>query len=922
MRLLTLSAAVFAVIPLAILCPERAFAETQIQRQEDGLVVTTDGSVIRLQPWAPGVIRVEAAPGKTLPPKQSFAVLGKPSPGPWKVVEDAAHVELRTANLWASVDKKTGLTSFADGTGKPLLSQKSMDFSPAENPAREGLKIHSSFERAPGERFFGGGVIGDNFRQPSTEINLQNDYLQMHLPMVYSTRGYGFFWDNTSRSKLKMDAGSLTWESPAGDLADFYVLAGPTADAFVANYRALTGDVELFPKWAYGFWYSRNAFRSQEQILEAAKTFRERKFPIDMLVQDYFFWKPTKSPDGTGWGAHEFTKDRYPDVKAMIQELHDTDHIHFMAVIWPKLDASVETFNALENEHALFLPQGDFGGPNIRYYDPFNPKAREIFGRHVMEKLLPIGLDGFWMDGAEPEMNKDKWAKSDETAAGPVPRVMTAYPLLHTTAVYEAQRKMAPDKRVVLLPRSAWVGEQRNGVCTWTSDVNMDWKTLAWQIEGLQNFSILGLPYITTDIGGYNSTAEADRELFVRWFQWGAFSPIFRVHGCPRPYPWDYGVEAEGILRSFTELRYRLLPYIYSGAGSISLERETLLRPLVMDFPTDATAVDRWDEFLFGRSILVCPVYKSSRESVAAVEDISDTTGAPKRVTATFGSLPVQQREISDTFNDVNSKRTPGTGIHFRSNPEKIERDTKSLRIEGVFTPRQSGDFFVEISGLGDAQANTKSVEIDGAIVEPTTPAEDWKFPAYPLHAEAGKPVKFAITTGTRNPGIRFVRTVPVKRDVYLPVGQDWYDFWTGERKKGGQTFNVDTPLAMIPLYVRAGAILPLGPDLQWAEEKPADPIELRVYRGASGSFTLYEDQGDGFGYKKGEWSTIPFKWDEAGQTLTIGARHGQFPGMLQNRTFHIVWVGPDHGSGQAVTAKPDETVAYAGKEVRVSAPR
>ena len=255
----------------------------------------------------------------------------------------------------------------------------------------------------------------------------------------------------------------------------------------------------------------------------------------------------------------------------------------------------------------------------------------------------------------------------------------------------------------------------------------------------------------------------------MRWFQWGTFCPIFRVHGVKRPFPWEYGADAEAILQKFDLLRYRLLPYIYTQAGSITQDSGTLLRPLVMDFQDDAKALDTWDEFLFGPSILVCPVY---------------------------------------------------------------------------------------------------------------------------------------------GPG-------QVQRDVYLPGKGDWYDFWTGERMAGGQSKTaVPAPLARIPLYVRAGSILPMGPEEQYAGEKPGAPIELRIYPGADGAFSLYEDSGDSYAYEKGAFARIPMKWNNATRTLTLGDRTGSFPGVPAQRTFRVVVVKAGHGTGEESSAIADQEISYQGKSI------
>jgi alpha-D-xyloside xylohydrolase len=350
------------------------------------------------------------------------------------------------------------------------------------------------------------------------------------------------------------------------------------------------------------------------------------------------------------------------------------------------------------------------------------------------------------------------------------------YPLFHTEGVSEGQQEASKDKRVFILSRSAYAGAQRYGVTAWSGDVLSDWVTFARQIPAGLNYSISGMPYWTTDIGGFISGGNLEdpkfRELFVRWFQFGTFSPIFRVHGTRNPSEnelWSYGSDAQKILVDYDTLRYRLMPYIYSDAWQVTSKHGTLMRPLVMDWREDVEAQNTGDEYLFGPAILVAPV---------------TTQGATSRT-------------------------------------------------------------------------------------------------------------------------------------VYLPQ-TTWYDFWTGEKVDGGRHMQADAPLEKLPLFVRAGSIVPMGPPMEWSTEKPADPIELRVYPGADGDFTMYEDENDGYAYQKGAHATIALHWDEGAKTLTIGARQGSFPGMLKERTFRVVVVGSGHGVGIGETEKAEAEVSYKGEKAEV----
>jgi alpha-D-xyloside xylohydrolase len=401
----------------------------------------------------------------------------------------------------------------------------------------------------------------------------------------------------------------------------------------------------------------------------------------------------------------------------------------------------------------------------------------------MRDQLFAKGVDGWWLDAPEPEINHNDWRTYD-TGMGPGYEVFNAYPLMHSTGIYQGQRATTDEKRVVILTRSAYAGQQRNSAITWSGDIQATWRVLRDQIPAGLNFSLSGIPYWNTDTGGFfgnRSAGNGDptnpkyQELFARWFQFSAFCPMLRVHGSyglkPGKEIYRFDEKTQDIMRAYLNLRYRLLPYLYSVAWQITSNGDTFMRPLVMDFPNDPQVLNLGNQYLFGPSIMVTPV----------------TT----------------------------------------------------------------------------TEATTQS--------------------------------------------------------VYLPANNaPWYNFWTGETSPGGQRVEAAAPIETLPLFVRAGSIVPMGPYLQYSNEKPADPIELRIYPGADGSFTLYEDEGDSYRYEKGVYATISFVWDDAAKTLTIGARKGSFPGMLKERTFNVVLVKDNHGHGIAPVDTPDQIVKYDGTEVTV----
>jgi alpha-D-xyloside xylohydrolase len=383
------------------------------------------------------------------------------------------------------------------------------------------------------------------------------------------------------------------------------------------------------------------------------------------------------------------------------------------------------------------------------------------------------------------------------------------------------------------------------------------------------------------------------------------------VHGIGRPFPWEYGNEGETIFKKFDSLRYRLLPYIYSQASQITFNSGTLMRPLVMDFREDPQAVTQWDEFMFGPSILVCPVYKSTRELVGTVGDFADQDGKTGGVTATYiksDGQVVAHKDLKD-------------GLQFTQGATGDQQGQSSIRFEGTYTPKADGPLAFQVD-----EPHASGYPVTGSINDQSTPPAsngDWQFPLFPFQAQAGVPVHFSFETKMGDPIFQVVRITPSHRNVYLPGQGGWYDFWTGEHLSGGTSKDVETPLDMIPLYVRAGSIIPMGPEVQYATEQPDDaPIELRVYRGANGAYTLYQDEDDNYDYEKGAHAQIPITWNEMQQQLIIGARKGSFPGMAATCTFNVIWVNSGHGNGEAVTATPDAVVSYAGNAISVHAPK
>jgi alpha-D-xyloside xylohydrolase len=585
--------------------------------------------------------------------------------------------------------------------------------------------------------------------------------------------------------------------SEVGDGVDYYFVHGPDLDDVVAGYRQLTGKAPLMPRYAMGLWQSRERYKTAQETLDTLAEFRRREIPVDTMVMDWQYWKPDQ------WGSHEFDPERFPDPAGWIKRIHE-QNAKLMISVWPKFYTTTDNFRELKEKGFLYpetlkRPTKDWLGHVHTFYDAFNPDARKLFWKQMNDRLFSKGVDAWWMDATEPELVGELLPQSlkdtmNPTFLGTGARMANAFALANSRAVYEGQRATDPDKRVFILTRSAFTGTQRYASATWSGDVSADWDSLRKQIPAGLNMSLSGIPWWTSDIGGFTvrrkwatqtprpEHVEEWRELNTRWFQFGTFCGLLRSHGqFPTREMWFFGADekhkAYTTMLAFDRLRYRLLPYIYSVNGDVTRRDGSVMRPLVMDFREDAEVLSIGDQFLFGPSLLVSPVTKP---------------GATSR---------------------------------------------------SVYLPRRQAD------DAGGAAAG-------------------------------------------------------------------WYDFWTGKALPGGQRLDAPAPYESIPLYVKGGSILPMGPEVQHTAEKLDGPITLWVYTGADAAFELYEDDGATYGYEKGAFSTVPVTWDEKAATLTIGARTGSYPGMPAAREFRVVFVAKDRPVGHSATPAAAATLRYDGTPV------
>lgn len=837
-----------------------------VQEIPGGALIREPDGYLRIEALSQRTIRVRFSRDGVFPPQPVPTIINTAPTPNFTLRASPATISVTTADLTAQVQRSTGAVSFRNAAGQTFL---------AENPA--AADPHTSFALAPDEAIYGLGQHQDGaLDERGRVVKLEQQNREVAIPFAMSSRGYGLLWNNpagaevgvgarvahlsgealldeqgrpggltaryytgrdfkdlvASRTDASVDfdwskkpppglshdnycvrwtgylnpartgvytfktvsddgvrlwvdgrqlidawsvhpaqndlgsielaagkrhsirleyfqaggdavvrlaelapSNTLDWNSEVSHCVDYCVFYGPSLDRVMAEYRHRTGEAPLPPRWALGYWQSKERYATQAEWQQISSEYRRRKHPIDVLVQDWFYWDPYP------WGSHEFDPNRYPDPAAGVAALH-ADNFHTVISVWGMFAPNKSGYpnrNLAPLADDGYLLPANLRGDGMRFYDAFNPGARKLYWEQIQDQLFDKGFDGWWLDASEPEVDMQA-LRRDQTAAGLGAYVLNAWPLMHTIGVSQGQLHTAPDQRVVILTRSAYAGQQRTGAVTWSGDITATWDVLANQIPAGLNFCLSGIPYWTTDIGAFfaprslypgQASDPMYRELFTRWFQYGAFCPIFRVHGTDfAKEMWRFGPQAEAILDRYDRLRYRLMPYIYSQAWWVTHDGGTLMRALVMDFPADALAREVKDEFMFGPSLLICPVIQPSATS----------------------------------------------------------------------------------------------------------------------------------------------------RTVYLPSGSDWVDFWTGKRLAGGRFILAAAPIERMPIFVKAGAILPLGPDEQYAGEHPHGPIELRLYPGRATKFDLYDDEGEGNSYRLDQHSVTPISW--TGARLTIGPRTGNFRGM------------------------------------------
>lgn len=930
-------------------------------RLDNGVMIyptQAESKALRIEVWDENIFRVTSSPVTPVPQQRSLMIESQPLSVPYKLEKNGQHLTLSTSQLTAQVNLETGAikTVRADGkilfaTDNPgIFSKVTSDPSPSSDSR---FAVEQTFAKRPGEAFYGlGQQQNGQVNYADTHVELTTHNLEIAVPFLLSSRHYGILWDNNGISRfgtpnppqpladgfelrdasdqpggltayyydgdklllarterdsnyqhlingisrelplpeearnaenlrvelhgsitakeagrhtikvyssgylklylnnqLALDRWRPSWNpwyqdlnlhlkkgesknlklywtpqngylrllqygpdtydapelarlsSETAQVIDYYIVAGDSADGVIKGYRQLTGKAVMLPKWAYGFWQSRERYKSQDELLGALKTYRDLKIPIDNIVLDWSYW-----PEHA-WGSHNFDPSSFPDPQGMVDQVHKLN-AQIMVSVWPKFYPTTKHFQQFSKQGWIFDKNitdqnRDWIGPGYLngFYDAFTPQATDLFWKQINDKLNSKGFDAWWLDATEPDMHSNLSVQKRKelltpNGMGSGAEVFNAYALPHAEAVYRGDRVSDPSQRVFILSRSGFAGIQRAATAVWSGDTASRWADMREQIAAGIGVSLSGLPNWTFDIGGftpenrYRYTASGKpvgpwheiakehrkewQELNLRWFQFGAFAPLFRSHG-QNPYREIFNLAQydSRLYDSFvwyTRLRYHLMPYIYTLAGDTYHNDDTIMRALIMDFPNDPAVANINDQYLFGRSLLVNPVTE-------------------------FGAR---------------------------------------------------------------------------------------------------------------------------SRTVYLPEGTNWYDFYTGKEYAGGQTIEADAPLYRMPIFVKAGAIIPTGPTIQYVNEKPGAPITLNIYFGADGSFELYEDDGQSYAYESGGWSRIPVHFDNDKKMLTIGERTGYYDGMPLRRTFHLRWIRGEGDTATEFGQPPDAILEYNGEQMRV----
>lgn len=731
---------------------------TSMNKIAHGMELNTTGGILRLQIVHSNVLHISYGPKAAIDSYKSYVTEGTPDGCNFTTANRQQSYAIETTDLKATVDKATGHITLYDANGKKLVSE--YPGKARMNAERDSVCPYTNFQLATTDALYGLGQFRDhkmNLRNTQRELIQFNT--QAAIPVIYSTGGWGVYWDNPTRTIYYDGNKGMSFRSDYGNTVDYYLFVGKNLDELTTAFHSFTGRVPMMPYWALGYHQSRNRYHNRQEYMEVAKTAHEKNIPMGSLFIDYHYWGKY------GTGAMKFDEALWPNMPEMLDSIHNVYNTKTVITMWPCFKPGTPNYNLLDSKGYILRGASAIDGI---IYDVFNPEARKIY-REMITPLMKLNIDGWFMDGPEPDHMQS--FLPTQTYLGPALKVRNLYPLFNAANYYQAITDVRPTQRPYMITRCASASQHKYGTAVWSGDIPATWEELRNQVTAGLNFTAVGCPYWTSDIGGYSGGDPNDpayRELFTRWFEYGTFCSIFRAHGRRYPgktetpnEPWSYGAEAEKILTNYINMRYKLLPYIYSLSAMTSKSDYNPMRLLAYDFANDKNILDCKDQFMYGPSFMVCPVLQEGKNM----------------------------------------------------------------------------------------------------------------------------------------------------RDVYLPKGQKWIDYWTNRVYNGGSNITADAPIEKIPLFIKAGSIIPSYNQVFGNDIKHDAPIRIDIYAGANGLFDYYEDDGTSMDYKQGKFKLIPLRWDDTTQTLNIAPSDGTF--TLNKKQFEIYL----HKDGKVSKMKKAK---YTGKNMRI----
>ncbi|MCD9855210.1 DUF5110 domain-containing protein [Epilithonimonas sp. JDS] len=676
----------FIVTIVIISGAEQSISAQSYKKTDSGLSFSAENTNVEVKFYGPHTVRIIKYPARKSFVKNSLSVIKQEQKTKFSVTENKDILLIKTNDLQLSVNIKNGEIAYTTTSGEELLKESGSSFKPFNDAGSPTYSVTQSFQLEKDEPIYGLGILQNGkLSQRNQDIRMVQNNTWDFVPFFQSVKGYGIFWDNYSPTQFTDNPQNTSFASEVGEGVDYYFMYGGNADGVVAKMRDLTGNVPMFPLWTYGYWQSKERYKSQNEIVDVVKKYRDLKVPLDGIIQDWQYWG-----NNYQWNAMDFISPDFPDAKKMINDIHGMN-AHLSVSIWSSFGPMTNQYREMDKKGMLFnfgtWPESgrevwppDMNYPSgVRVYDAYNPEARDIYWKYLNKGVFSLGVDTWWMDSTEPDHLSQKPEDLDtKTYLGSFRKVRNAYPLMTVGGVYDHQRATTSDKRVFILTRSAFAGQQRYAANTWSGDVNSSWESLRNQVPAGLNFSLTGNPNFNSDIGGFfagtykkgwsessGSKNPMFQELYVRWLQYGTFTPMMRSHGADVPREiYQFGKKGKPVydaVEKFIRLRYSMLPYIYSVSRDVSKNQSSFMRALAMDFAEDKKVWDINNEYMFGKSFLVAPIL-NAQYTPEKIMKTNEQTGWDKKEETQKGPSAV---DVDFTQNKTVKVYLPSSSIWY-----------------------------------------------------------------------------------------------------------------------------------------------------------------------------------------------------------------------------------------------------------------